>query len=880
MFRWPWKNRETIHAEVDEELRYHLDRRAEDLVAEGMTREAAERVAHREFGDLDQARRGLIRTDLGTERAGRRRLSWDDWRLDVRAAWRGILHRPGLAMAAVTTLALGTGLGTAVFSVVHGVLLRPLPYPEPERLITVWQHDVQKDLDEYPAPGTFMDWRERSRSFGGMAAAIPYGYDLLDDPSRPVGLSAWQVTEGFFEALGIPLAAGRTFTADEYRDARAAVAVLGHALWRSRYGADSSIVGRRINLDGTPHLVIGVAAATLDFPDRTDVYTPQVLSEDQRALRRQTYWRVIGRLANGVTLDQAHEEASRISADLATERPQTDAAFRIALVPLKEHLTGNVSLALYVLLAAVGLLLAIACANVASLLLAHGLARRRELAVRAALGAGRGRLARLMLLESAMLAVLGGIMGIAVAYAGVPALLRLAPTALPRAEHIRVDLPVLAAALGATILTALLCGLIPARSLTRGGEDQMFRAGGSRGDTGRRSGRALVIAEVAIALVLLVGAGLLGRSMRRLVSEDLGYDHRNRALFTLHFWDRAPTAEKRAVLLSEILRRIGEAPGVTAVGAANALPLSREGSEMDPSFRLPGEPPAEPGRERIARLTIATPDYLRAMGTRLAGGRFFSEADRAGGLAVAVVNETLARTTWPGEDPVGKQILTLGPTRALGIGVLREVVGVVGDSRQHGLGEPAQAEVYVPHAHWPLGSMTIVAHSALPVESLRQSVEAAVWSVAPALTFTLERMETLLSESLATRRLVLALMMLFAGCAGLLAAVGIAGLVSLGVSQRAREIGIRMALGAERPAVVRLVLRQGLALAVAGVAAGIVGALSLTRWLGALLYQTPTTDLLTYTGAGGLLLATAVAAAWLPARRATRVDPVTALRSE
>jgi putative ABC transport system permease protein len=879
MFRWPWKSRATIHAEVDEELRYHLDRRAEDLVAEGMMREAAERTARAEFGDLDTARRGLIRTDLGTERAGRRRLSWDDWRLDVRAAWRGILHRPGLAIAAVATLALGTGLGTAVFSVVHGVLLRPLTYPEPDRLITVWQHDVQKDLDEYPAPGTFMDWRERSRSFDRMAAAIPNGHDLLDDPSRPIGLSAWQVTEGFFEALGIPLAAGRTFTADEYRDARAAVVVLGHALWRSRYGADSSIVGRRINLDGTPHLVIGVAAATLDFPDRTDVYTPQVLSEDQRALRRQTYWRVIGRLANGVTLDQAHEEASRISADLARERPQTDAAFRMTLVPLKEHLTGDVSLALYVLLGAVGLLFAIACANVASLLLAHGLARRQELAVRAALGAGRGRLARLMLLESAMLAVLGGIMGVAVAYAGVPALLRLAPSALPRAEHIRVDLPVLAAALGATLLTALLCGLIPARSLTRGGEDQMFRSGGSRTATGRRSGRALVIAEVAIALMLLIGAGLLGRSMRRLVSEDLGYDHRDRALLTIHFWDRSPTAEGRAVFLSEILRRVGEVRGVTAVGAANALPLSREGSEMDPSFRLPGEPPPEPGRERIARLTIATPDYLRAMGTRLAGGRFLSEADRAGGLPVAVVNETLARTTWPGEDPVGKQILTLGPNRGPG-GVLREVVGVVGDSRQRGLDESAQAEIFVPHAHWGFASMTLVVHSALPPESLRRSLEEAVWSIAPTLTFNLEWMEGLLAETLSTRRLVLVLMSIFAGCAGLLAAVGIAGLVSLGVTQRTRELGIRMALGAERPAVVRLVLRQGLALAVAGVAAGVVGALALTRWLGALLYQTPTTDLLTYAGAGGMLLATAVAAAWLPARRATRVDPVAALRSE
>jgi putative ABC transport system permease protein len=877
MFRWPWKSRETIQTEVDEELRYHLDRRAEDLRAEGLTREEAERTARAEFGDLDAARRGLIRTDLGTERAGRRRLSWDDWRLDVRAAWRGILHRPGLAIAAVTTLALGTGLGTAVFSVVHGVLLRPLPYPEPERLITVWQHDVQKDLDEYPAPGTFMDWRERSRSFGGMAAAIPYGHDLLDDPSHPTGIRAWKVTEGFFEVLGVRLVAGRTFTAEEYRDGQAAVAVLGHRLWQSRYGADPAVVGRRINLDGTPHLVIGIAPATLDFPDRTDIYTPQVVSEDQRGLRRRTYWRVVGRLAAGVTPDQAHDEASRISADLARERPQTDAAFRMTLVPLKDHLTGDVSLALYVLLAAVGLLLAIACANVASLLLAHGLARRRELAVRAALGAGRGRLARLMLLESAMLAVLGGIMGIAVAYATVPALLRLAPNALPRAEQIRVDLPVLLTALAATILTALICGLIPARSLTRGGDGQLFRLGGSRTATGRQAGRALVIAEVAIALMLLIGAGLLGRSMRRLVSEDLGYAHRDRALLTMHFWDRAPTAEGRAVFLSEMLRRIAAVPGVTAVGAANALPLSRVGSEMDPPFRLPGEAAPEPGRERIARLTIVTPDYLRAMGTRLAGGRFFTEADRAGGLPVAVVNETLARTTWPGQDPVGKQILTNGPAPG---GALREVVGVVGDSRQQGLDEPAQAEIFVPHAHWGFASMTLVVHSALPPESLRKSLEEAVWSIAPTLTFNLEWMEGLLAETLSTRRLVLVLMSIFAGCAGLLAAVGIAGLVGLGVSQRTRELGIRMALGAERPAVVRLVLRQGLALAVAGVAAGLVGALALTRWLGALLYQIPPTDLLTYAGAGGLLLATAVAAAWLPARRATRVDPVAALRSE
>jgi len=819
-------------------------------------------------------------TTAGTERAGRRRLSWDDWRLDVTAAWRGILHRPGLAVAAVATLALGTGLGTAVFSVVHGVLLRPLSYPEPERLVTVWQHDVQKDLDEFPAPGTFMDWHDRSRSFERMAAAIPDGHDLLDDPSRPARLSAWRVTERFFEVLGVQVAAGRTFTSDEYRDARAAVAILGHKLWLSRFAGDPTAVGRSINLDGTPHLVVGVAPASLDYPDRTDIYTPYVLSEDERPIRRRTFWRVIGRLAPAVDLARARDEASRISADLARERPGSDAGFRISLVPLKEHLTGDVSLALYVLLGAVGLLLAIACANVASLLLAHGLARRRELAVRAALGAGRGRLSRLMLLESALLALMAGAAGIAIAYAAVPALLRLAPNALPRSEHIQVDLPVLFTALAATILTAFICGLIPARSLTRGGDGQLFRLGGSRTATGRQAGRVLVIAEVAIALMLLVGAGLLGRSMRRLMSEDLGYDPTNRVLLTLHFWDRAETDEARSVFLSELLRRITERPGITAAGAANALPLSREGTEMDPAFRLPGEAPAEPGQERIARLTIATPGYFAATGTGLVSGRLFSTEDRADGRLVAIVNETLAHATWPDSDPIGKEILTLGPSRESGRPSLREVIGVIRDGRQQGLGEPAQAEILVPHAQWPFGSMTIVAHSDLPAQTLRRSLEEAVWSVAPTLTFDVERMETLLADTLSTRRLVLALMTLFAACAALLAAVGIGGLVSLGVSQRTRELGIRMALGAERPAVIRLVLRQGLTLAGAGVIAGLVGALALTRWLQALLYRTPPTDLVTYAGSGALLLATALLAAWLPARRATRVDPTTALRAE
>ncbi len=878
MFRWPWRTPQTIRAEVDEELRYHLERRAADLEAAGLSPEAARRQAAAEFGDLEGTRRALVRTDTGAERASRRRLSWDEWRLDLRAAWRGVVSRPGLAAAAIATLALGVGLNAAVFSAVHGVLLRPLPYPEPERLLTLWQHDVQKGIDEHPSPGTFMDWRDRSRSFTRIVAAVPSGYDLLEE-GNPVGIEAWLVTEGFFETHGLTVAAGRTFTPEEYRDPRATVVMLGHALWRSRYGGNPDIVDRSINLDGVPHRVVGVAPAALDYPDRAGLYAPHWLGEEQRTIRLRTYYRVIGRLAPGVTVRQARDELARVGADLAREYPRSDPGFRIVAVPLLDHLTGGARLPLYVLLGAVGLLLAIACANVASLLLARGLARGRELAVRAALGAGSGRLARLLLCESGMLALLGGTAGILLGYAALPAMLRLAPNALPRAELIRLDLPVLTAALAATALTALVAGLIPARSLTRGGDGALLRLA-SRTATGTVAGRALVVTEVAIALMLLVGAGLLGRSMHRLVTQDLGYETENRLLGTLHFWDRATRPEARVVFLQEIERRIAASPGIASVGAASAIPLSREGIEMDPPFGLPGEAPRRPGEERIARLTFVTPGYFAATGTRLVRGRRLEATDRAEGALVAVVNEALARATWPGEDPIGKQVLTSGPDRDPNRPVLREIVGVVADGRQEGFGAPAQAEILVPHAQWPFGSMTLVVHGTGSLAAVQGAVERAVWAQAPTLTFTTEGMESLLSETLATRRLMLALMVTFAACAAMLAAVGIGGLMSLRVSQRTRELGVRVALGAGRPAVVGLVLKQGVGLALAGVAIGIAGALALSRVLRTLLYETGAADPATFLGAALLLLGTAVLAAWIPARRATRVDPIIALRAD
>jgi putative ABC transport system permease protein len=548
------------------------------------------------------------------------------------------------------------------------------------------------------------------------------------------------------------------------------------------------------------------------------------------------------------------------------------------VVPLLDYITGPVRRGLYVLLGAVALVLLIACVNVANLLLARGMARRSELQVRAALGAGRGRIARQLVLESAVLALAGGAAGVLLSVLVLPVVAKAAAAAgLPRYESIHLDVSVLGAALLATGLTVLIAGLVPAWSLARGA-DALVARGGRGGPTAgtRRTGRILVAAEVALALMLLVGAGLLVQSLRRLLAEDLGYATEHRLLLTSHFWDRYPEPAQRAEFLAQVLAGLEQVPGVIAAGAGSALPLSREGSEMDPPFEVEGRPVTQ-GEEPIARVTYATPGYFAAMSIALKQGRLFSAADRAETVPVIVISETMAERIWPGESPIGKRVTI----RLRGPPVSREVIGVVGDVRHSGHGEIPRPEMYVPHAQIPFGSMTIVIHSAVPPAAVLGPAQRVVWGLSADLSFSgTETLEGLRASTLAVRRVILGTLGLFAGLGAVLAAMGIYGVISLSVAQRTQELGVRMALGAAPGSLRRLVLRQGLALTLTGIAAGAIGAVALSRGLGSLLYGTAPTDPLSFAGAAVLLVVVAAVAAWLPARRATGVSPLVALRME
>lgn len=877
-FRWPWRKRTDIGTEVEEEVRFHLDMRADELMKHGLSRDEARRQALGEFGDVERARLALGRTDRATEGTKRRRMLAEEWWRDVTLAVRSLRRAPSFTAVAVLTLGLGIGLSAVVFSVVNGVLLRPLGYPEADRLVTLWQLDTQKGEWEKPTPANFLDWRDRARSFSQLTAAIPYGYDFRGE-GDPVNLSAYFLTKGFLENLGVRPVAGRAFTPEEYEPGAPKTVMLSEALWRTRFGADPGIIGQTLNLDGGPHQVVGVMPATLDYPERADVYAPRGFTDADRTLRVQTYYDVVGRLKPGVTLAQAREEMARIAGDLRREHPVANARVTVPVLPLLEHITGSVREALWVLLGAVALVLLIACVNIANLLLARGLARRSEIAVRAALGAGRGRIARQLLVESGVLAVAGGLTGIAVSAVALPAVIHAAASAgLPRVESIVLDGRVLGAGFLAMALTMLIAGGVPAWILSRGSDGMIVRGGRGAGQPAgsKRTGRMLVAAEVAIALVLLVGASLLGQSLRRLLSEDLGFATDRRLLITTHIWDRYPDPAQRGAFMEQVIGRIEALPGVVAAGAGSALPLSLQGSDMDPRFGVEGRA-FEADQEPTARATYVTPGYFAAMRIPLLSGRRFDGTDRADGKPVVVVGEALANRIWPGEDPIGKRITP----RFRGPPVVREVVGVVKDVRHTGHGETPRPEYYIPHSQSPFGSMTIVVHTSQDPAGILKPVQREVWALQGDLTFSgIESMEGLLAGTLAVRRVILMTIGLFAGLGAVLAAMGIYGVISLAVAQRTRELGVRMALGAAPSSLKRMVLREGMGLATVGIVLGGIGAIGLSRLLTSLLYGTAPTDPWSFAVAALSLGAVAALAAWIPARRATRVDPLVALRSE
>ena len=879
--RWPARLARRVRAlfgarrlerDLDEELRFHIAMQAEAHVRHGLSPAAAQAAALAEFGGLERYK------DECRDARGVGALA--DVARDVRFGARVLRRHPGFTAVVVVTLALGIGATTAVFGAVNGVLLAPLPFADPERLVVVWQQErTRADTRDALSPANFLDVREQQRSFSGIAVLEPFGLDLIT-ADGPVSLDTWLVSEGFFQLLGVQPRLGRTFTTSDHAPGHERVVLLGDDIWRTRFGADSAIVGRVLTLDGAPHTVIGVLPQRFEHLFGSEgIWAPRVTTESDRKVRGATYLRTIGRLREGVDASAAGADLAAIAARLSIEYPRTNGTAEFVLSPLVQEIVGGARPALLVLLGAVGCLLLIACANVANLMLARTLSREREFAVRASLGAGRWRVVRQVAVESLMLALVGGLGGIAVAHWGIDAISALAPPDLPRREALGIDVRVLGFALLATIGAAMLSGLVPALQAARLDVHEGLKASSRMASSGRapRTARnVLATGQVALAVLLLVGTGLLARSLASLLSVDRGFHAERILTLTVQAWQYYRKPAERAEFVHQTLERIAALPAVRAAGMTSSLPLQSPIGADHAAYTVEGRPLPQ-GQEPKAHAAVVTGGYFATLGIALRHGRVFSADDRAGATPVVVINESMARRLWPGEDAVGKRFTVsfMGPP------VTREVIGVVGDVRQEGLDAEPQPGLFLPHAQVPTGAITFTLRTAGDAGALLSAVKREIWAVNPALPVSSEAtMEQLLDASLRERRFHLTLLGAFAAVAIVLAAVGIYGVVSYTASERTREIGVRVALGAQARDVLSLVLRQGIVLALGGVLLGLSTAALLTRVLRTMLFGVAPLDPLTFAAGGATVLLVAATATLVPARRAARGDPIIALRRE
>jgi len=799
---------------------------------------------------------------------------------DLRYGARMLARKPGFTFVAIITLALGIGANTAIFSVVNGVLLRPLPYKDVDRILTVWESDAQSGKKEDgAAPANFLDWRDQNQVFEQMAIAEPYSLRLTGN-GEPESFRSWLVSESFFDILGVKPLYGRTFLPEETQAGNERVVIIGESLWRGRFGADPNLVGQSLLFNGQPHTIVGIMPAEFQFPSGRVMWSPMVFRDSYKQERRSTYMKVIARLKPGLTREQAQQEMTAIQARLARQYPQDNKERGALVVPLAEQMTAQARPALLLLLGAAGFVLLIACANVANLLLARGGERQKEFAIRAALGAARLRLIRQLITESGVLAVLGGVGGMLLAWWGVDMVLALSPGNLPRLTEIHFDGRVLVFALAVSLVTAIIFGVAPALQFSRPDLQESLKEGGRAAGDGaarHRLRNVLVVAEIALAFTLLAGAGLLVRSFVRLLQVDPGFAADHALSLEVHVWGSSRTPEQRAAFFAQTLDRIAALPGVNAAGAVSALPFHDNSIDITGTFTLEGQPAPAPGQEPSAYLTVATIDYFTAMSIPLRSGRLFTRFDRRGAMSVVVIGETMARRFWPDQDPVGKKI-RLG---FLGQPVVREIVGVVGDARHTGLDSDPRTEIFLPHAQEPYGSMTYVVRTASDPATMLQAVKGEVWAVNKNLPFaSIATIDDLVSRSLGERRFNLLLLGAFAIIALTLASVGIYGLISFSTSRRTHEIGVRMALGAADRDIMKLVLKEGLMLTGIGVALGFAAAIALTRLLSSLLFGISATDPLTFIVIPVILAGVALVACFVPARRATKVDPMVALRYE
>ncbi len=857
-------------AELDEEIRFHLDMEAQKNQGLGMAESSARRAALREFGGVGRAK------EESREQRGLPRL--ESLLRDLRIAARSLRRTPGFAIVAVLTLGLGVGATTAIFSVVHAVLLDPLPFPEPDRLV-VPQSVLVSGGDRWSV--TYRDFQSWTESGVFEHAAIYQSPELdFTGGAEPLRATVEVVSQDFFHVLGVRPASGRSFSADDFQDAGALPVVISDGLWR-RLGATRDILGRQVRVSGTAGTIVGVLAPGQGWPTDGDLWAPRrtPVSADDLAPDNQVY-SAVARLKAGASLTGTDQRLAQLAARLEQQFPQKRKDVSIAAIPFRDWLVGpQLTRSLWVLLGAVGLVLLIACVNVANLLLARTTRRQHELAVRAALGASQGRLARQLLAEALLLAIPGGLLGVMLAMAGIAALTGLAPAGLPGIERVAISLPVLAVALGSTVLAVLLAGLAPALQGSRSSAAQAMIEAGTRTTGTRHSKRlrsGLVIAEVALSLTLLAGAALLFESFRNLQHLATGLDVSQVVKFEVSLPKATyTTRQARLSFWDRLGSRLEAIPGVKAASVTSSIPLGGGGFYLGRTLIEAGAPEPPAGREVGILWNAVTPHYFATLGQTLLAGRDFTAQDDSAGTPVIIVNRAFAREMFRAAPAVGRRLFSWRDER-----IPREIVGVVEDVRYYGVSDSLKPIVYVPLGQEPIGSAVVLLRGAAAPASLLEAARRELAALEPGIAMARARtMAQVRSDSIAQPRFTALLLGVFAASAVLLAAVGLSGLLSYTVAQRERELSVRLALGASRGGVLRLVVAQAMALAGTGVMLGLVGAAALTRVLRALLYGVRPGDPLAFAVVSVLLLAVALVASWLPARRAARADPVQALRA-
>lgn len=866
------RDSDAVHGEIDEEVRFHIDMRAEEYVRRGMSPEEARREAERRFGRLTRIK------EMGYEVRGGGLM--ETFLQDIRYGARVLAKHKGFTAVAVITLALGIGANTAIFSVVNAVLLKPLPFKDPERVVMVWLKGAEAaGGDRVPlSMPDFLDWRAQARSFERVAFfhSDNFNYAGGDVPEEVTGALT---SADFFNVFGARAAMGRTFLPEEEKPGAARVVVVSHGFWQRRLGSDPRAVGREITLDSQPYTVVGVMPADFDFPqEEAELWAAYQI---QPPTRRGPNWlRGVARLRQGVTLQQARAELNALPDPERPNQPPQGERFNVLAV--NDYLVGDVRPALLIMLGAVALVLLIAAANVANLMLARSASREKEVAVRTALGASRARIVRQLLTESVLLALAGGAAGLLLAFWGVELLLALNPGRIHRLQQATLDGRVLAWTAAVSLLTGVVFGLAPALQASKVGLNETLKEGG-RGSTesaGRRRVRgALIVAEIALSLMLLIGAGLLVRSFISLRRVDPGVNPTHVVTMQVPLpRTKYGKTEQRLSLYEQLVARAKGVPGVEAAALASSLPPDK--STLWNNFSIEGRPPRPDREQPVGDYILVTPDYFRALGVPVLRGRAFTAADREGAPPVCLINQTLAREFFPGEDPVGRRLKQVGTDRP--DNPFMEIVGVVGDVHYEGLDAKTQPAYYLPFAQNSWGDMSLVVRSsATDPAALVPAVRGELRALDPELPLAgVRTMDERLTRSVAEPRFRTLLLAVFSAMALLLAAVGIYGVMSYMVAQRTHEIGVRVALGAQVADVLRLVVGQGMRLVFLGLLLGLTGALLLTRVLSGLLFGVSTTDPLTFAFVPLLLAFVSLIACLVPARRAARVDPMMALRHE